>query len=575
MDNRNIKCKYHVDLDISKIPFSRYGAYIALFDDQTGALSIFWPMRLFRDKAYKMHFLYEGKFVIPTFQADPISLHVRYQNAWARIYIKTDHSVQVESNGFEYMLHPTDKDCYGTQHPGNRFEIISFSKHYYATTKLYCGIGTLVSPDGSNSTPPQLHIACPNPSQRTLFIFHLAEEQEDFRDASIDIPGDLAALSQEWDNFASKMPPVRSEHIPFALTSWYNLWSSFIRKSAMIPYDIALMSKKKMCAVWSWDHCFNALALQNSDSKMSYEQFILPYLFQSSTGALPDLVSYNNEVYYGVTKPPIHGWAFLKIWQANPNLSSEQLHFSYDAMVKQTNWWFRYRDSDGDGIPDYPQGCDSGADNASSFGELGHFVESPDLPAYLILQMNTLQKLASALGLEDDADQWAQRRSDFMQTFLDHSLVSKHFVSKKSRSHEVAKNAQTFLELMPLVLGDLLDPNIIDSLIHRLKERHLTDYGIASEAFENTGYYQSDGYWLGPIWAPITYLIIDGLKRAGKKKLAKEVAEKYLHMVIDIAKGNYENFDALTGSGLRAPGYTWTASVTLLLMHEIYLGEFE
>jgi hypothetical protein len=34
------------------------------------------------------------------------------------------------------------------------------------------------------------------------------------------------------------------------------------------------------------------------------------------------------------------------------------------------------------------------------------------------------------------------------------------------------------------------------------------------------------------------------------------------------AKGNYENFDALTGKGWRAPGYTWSASVYLLLQKE-------
>ena len=34
------------------------------------------------------------------------------------------------------------------------------------------------------------------------------------------------------------------------------------------------------------------------------------------------------------------------------------------------------------------------------------------------------------------------------------------------------------------------------------------------------------------------------------------------------AKGNYENFDALTGLGRRAPGYTWAASVYMLLHRE-------
>ena len=39
-------------------------------------------------------------------------------------------------------------------------------------------------------------------------------------------------------------------------------------------------------------------------------------------------------------------------------------------------------------------------------------------------------------------------------------------------------------------------------------------------------------------------------------------------MSAERAKGNYENFDALSGMGHRAPGYTWSASVYMLLHWE-------
>ena len=44
---------------------------------------------------------------------------------------------------------------------------------------------------------------------------------------------------------------------------------------------------------------------------------------------------------------------------------------------------------------------------------------------------------------------------------------------------------------------------------------------------------------------------------------------RYCEMSCRKAKGNYENFDALTGKGLRAPGYTWSASVYMLLQDEL------
>lgn len=418
-----------------------------------------------------------------------------------------------------------------------------------------------------------LNIAAENGKVR--LVFKLSEEQMLFKNIELDIESDLEKIKAEWLDFASKMPQVKDEHMEFAVYSWYNLWSSVIRKSRYIPYDVMLMSKKFMCSVWSWDHCFNAMALKESFPELSYQQFTIPYLFQSETGALPDLVSYNSEVYYGVTKPPVHGWAFKKIWEKNPQFTRQELESVYRAMSKQTNWWFDYRDSDSDGIPDYPHGCDSGIDNGTNFMKTSYFVESPDLPSYLILQMKTLSELACALGLCDDEKLWNERAEKLLHDFLSHSIENGVFVSKKSHTHTYNEKSENFLNLMPLVIGEYLDKELVDKMIKTLKERHLTDYGISTESYKNKEYYVSDGYWQGPIWAPPTYLFVDALKRLGEKELAKEIAEKYLNMVMNVAHGNFENFGALTGEGLRAPGYTWTASVTLLLMRELYLGEFD
>ena len=51
-------------------------------------------------------------------------------------------------------------------------------------------------------------------------------------------------------------------------------------------------------------------------------------------------------------------------------------------------------------------------------------------------------------------------------------------------------------------------------------------------------------------------------------ELAREIAYRYCRMSRERAKGNYENLDALTGVGRRAPGYTWAAGVYLMLRRE-------
>jgi len=124
---------------------------------------------------------------------------------------------------------------------------------------------------------------------------------------------------------------------------------------------------------------------------------------------------------------------------------------------------------------------------------------------------------------------------------------------------------------MPLVLGELLERSKFDALVEALERDYLTEHGLATE-MPSSPLYEADGYWRGPIWAPSTYLIVDGLRRGGRGDLAREIARRFCHMIRSVAMGNYENFDALTGRGLRAPGYTWTASVFLLLVWEYLTG---
>ena len=54
------------------------------------------------------------------------------------------------------------------------------------------------------------------------------------------------------------------------------------------PYhdDTILMSKKFMSAVWSWDHCFNALAVGRNDPVLGMNQLLCPFYLQQEDGSL-------------------------------------------------------------------------------------------------------------------------------------------------------------------------------------------------------------------------------------------------------------------------------------------------
>jgi glycogen debranching enzyme len=117
---------------------------------------------------------------------------------------------------------------------------------------------------------------------------------------------------------------------------------------------------------------------------------------------------------------------------------------------------------------------------------------------------------------------------------------------------------------LPLVLGQRLPLPVRRQLVMNV-QRYLTPYGPATEHVHSP-LYEDDGYWRGPIWAPSTLLLVDGLRACGETALAAGVARRFC----DLARqsGFAENYNARTGEPLRDRAYTWTSSVFLILAHE-------
>ena len=203
-------------------------------------------------------------------------------------------------------------------------------------------------------------------------------------------------------------PPVPDDLRPTGELAAYVQWSAIVAPSGHLRRPAMLMSKNHMANVWSWDHCFNALALVSHAPELAWDQFLIPFDHQDAAGALPDSVN-DATVVRGFTKPPIHGWALRGLIERDVKgyLTAERLAAVYEPLARWTRWWLRFRDQDADGIPQYNHGNDSGWDNATPF-DVGFPVESPDLCAYLVLQMDMLADLARRQGKTDDAEQWTR-----------------------------------------------------------------------------------------------------------------------------------------------------------------------
>jgi glycogen debranching enzyme len=371
----------------------------------------------------------------------------------------------------------------------------------------------------------------------------------------------VAENAAEFTAYLDALAPWRSARTPGAPLAAYVLWSATVRPLGFLARESILMSKHWMDKVWSWDHSFNALALAPGLPAIALDQFLAPFDHQDETGAPPDSVTHS-EILYNYVKPPIHGWALTKLRARMPSpLSKEQLRDVYGRLSRWTRFWLDHRRIAGHVLPYYQHGNDSGWDNATTF-DRDRLIESPDLAAFLVVQLDVLNGIAHELG-DRDAGVWASERDAILAALLTELWDGTDLVAMGADSRQ-ASTATSLLNLLPIVAADRLPRVVRDRLAARITE-HLTEFGPATE-IPGSEHYESDGYWRGPIWAPSTVLIESGLRLSGFTELADTVSERFRKLCEQ--SGFAENFDAVTGAGLRDRAYSWTASSYLLLAGE-------
>jgi len=341
-----------------------------------------------------------------------------------------------------------------------------------------------------------------------------------------------------------------------------------IEDEGLLQGRVMLMSKNWMNCVWTWDCQFNAVETAGYDPKGSWDNFVSPFIRQHKSGMLIDCI--NDRSYISsFTKPPVHGWALSHLRRIGI-VDENKARWIYGRLLKWVNAWYAYMDWDQDGICQYNHGNDSGWDNCSCFS-CGAPIEGPDLSAYLVLCWDELAELSDMLGDPATAAKHRQRADQQLQDLIEHSWDGERFHAYQSGTHRETEDADSLLTYLPILLGDRLPSEIFEKMAADLQEegRFLTPHGLATERVGDR-FYQSDGYWRGPIWAPPMMFIIEGLYKGGCKEFARELAERFC---ANCAKEGFaENFDATTGSGLRDRAYTWTSSVFLILAKR-YLSE--
>ena len=343
----------------------------------------------------------------------------------------------------------------------------------------------------------------------------------------------------------------------------YMVWSSFAAESGFLTRDVMLLGKGWLTDKAGWSLNYAAWAFSYKNSKLAWQQFMAQFDMMDETGRLPD--SFNDSfIRWNHIKPPIQGWILSKMMK-HMKPDRDQLIEAYLALGKATRWWMRIRNFRGEGLFIYDHAKDSAWDDGTVFTEFPPVI-TPELQAFLIIQMEMMQELSQQLGIEDEAAYWKKQAERFLANLIDRCF-------KDGLPSPIHANTGKRIEnssLMPyevLILGERLPAEIREAAIRSLKENFRTEYGFATESPKSERY-RSDERCLGAIWPPALLIILDGLDECGEKELVQQEIRKYLDMVRDQKLS--ECYDSATGKTAGPTLYTTTACTYLILLREYH-----
>ncbi|UUW10944.1 trehalase [Flavobacterium plurextorum] len=343
---------------------------------------------------------------------------------------------------------------------------------------------------------------------------------------------------------------------------------------------------------WAWDSWKHAAAVANYDTELAKNQMRALFDYQEPNGFIPDCVYRNNlieENNYRNTKAPLAAWAIWKIYEKTKDAAF--LKEFYPKLKLYHNWWYKERDHDQDGLCEFGSTdgtliagkWESGMDNAVRFddskilknGEKAFSLdqESVDLNSFLYAEKNYLSKMAQVLKLTKESKDW-QEESTTLKTkiqtqfwdastgwFYDTTIDGKSLIKIMGCEGylpiwaEVATPEQT-----KLMKENMLNPAIFNTFVP-----------LPTLAANHPKFKAEGGYWRGPIWLDQSYFGINGLEKYGYTNEANQLAHKLIHNadgVLDKGTSIRENYQPLTGKGLEAYNFSWSAAHYLMLLLE-------
>lgn len=350
---------------------------------------------------------------------------------------------------------------------------------------------------------------------------------------------------------------------------------------------------------YCWDTAFHALAFLLFDITLARENIECLLSLEDAEGKIPNAPTEAGDQDLR-SQPPIIIYSALRFYEV---VRTRDILEKWYPSLKRYYWWWREKGdplrtgfispftgtrAGVDSRAAYWAVCSTGMDNhpvydfadGTAIEVKGLFyipVKDLLLTSSLALAARALAEMARLLNYSDDEAAFKHEYQLLSERMKQELWDDKEgfFFPVDWKGYQVrVKTVQAFTTL----IAGIPDGDQRKSLVHHLTapEEFWGTFGIPSVAFDDKKYmtpqpgwyYSRDPYyWRGPIWAPTTYIVFRGLLDNGYVRLAVDLAQRWLSLVVSGEFPEYFYADGRPGaSGLS--NFGWTASVTISMLVE-------
>lgn len=406
----------------------------------------------------------------------------------------------------------------------------------------------------------------------------------------------LKANGKRWNSYLNRYfnasgiqitDPVQQR---IAVKSIVTLMTNWRSKAKDLHHDgvFPSLNYQGFYGFWSWDSWKQAVGISYFHPWLAKSNILSMFDYQDQHGMVADCVyTDQKENNWRDTKPPLAAWAVWEVHRRTPDLNF--LKNMYPKLVKYHLWWYENRDHDQNGLCEYGStdgtriaaAWESGMDNAVRFDHAELFKnnssawslnqESVDLNAYLYAEKEYLAKIAGALGLQEEVLKWNAQlpllKKRINETFY-HAGHGFYYDKLTDSSWSDVDGPEGWI---PLWAG-LPDAQQAGSVLKVMleKTKFNTPVPLPTLAADHPKFDPLKGYWRGPVWLDQVYFGLNGLRRYGHHK----TADYFFNQLLRNAEGLSgqgpirENYHPLSGKGLNAINFSWSAAHLLMLLKE-------